>query len=50
MLVKKQKATKQKKDTNDVYKATKQLRDQLGIIWLTMIGYIVWVEFFKEVL
>jgi len=41
------KATKQKKDMNDVYNVTKQLRDSAGMIWITMIAYIGYVELFK---
>ena len=32
---------------NEVYK---QIRDQLGLIWLTIVGYIIYLEFFKETL
>ena len=36
------------KNTDDLYQATKSLRDQIGLIWLTMVGYIVYLEFFKR--
>ena len=37
------------KNMDDLYEATKSLRDQIGMIWLTMVGYIVYIEFFKHV-
>ena len=36
-----------KKDMNHLYKITNTLKDQVGLIWLTMVGYIVYLEFFK---
>ena len=27
-----------------------QIRDQIGLIWLTMVGYIIYLEFFKDTL
>ena len=41
------KGPQKKKEVNDLYKLTKGLRDQIGMIWLTMVGYIVYLEFFK---
>lgn len=26
----------------------RKISDQVGVIWLTMVGYIVYVEFFKS--
>ena len=40
------KGPQKKKEVNDLYKLTKGLRDQVGLIWLTMVGYIVYLEFF----
>ena len=28
-------------------KDVKTIKDQVGLIWLTMVGYIIYVEFFK---
>jgi len=39
-----------KKEVNDLYNLMKGLRDQIGLIWLTMVGYIIYLEFFKETL
>jgi len=38
----------QKKDMNHLYKVTKQLKDSVGLIWLTMVGYIIYLEFIKD--
>jgi len=46
-LMLKQKKPVKKKEVNDLYKLTNSLKDQVGLIWLTMIGYIVYLEFFK---
>ena len=37
-----------KKDMNHLYKVTKQLKDSVGLIWLTMVGYIIYLEFIKD--
>jgi len=42
-----QKKPLKKKEVNDLYKLTNSLKNQVGLIWLTMIGYIVYLEFFK---
>lgn len=44
------KRPQKKKEVNDLYKLTKGLRDQIGLIWLTIVGYIIYLEFFKETL
>ena len=36
-----------KKEINDVYKVT---RNMLVLIWLTIVGYIVYVECYKDLL
>ena len=28
-------------------KTSKKIRDQVGLIWLTILGYIIYLEFFK---
>jgi len=48
-MAKKIKAPVKKKELTDLYNLTKGLRDQIGLIWLTMVGYIVYLEFFKNV-
>ena len=37
------------KNMDDLYEATKSLRNQVVLIWLTMVGYIVYLEFFHHV-
>ena len=37
------------RDMRDLYKITSTLKDLVGLIWLTMVGYIVYLEFFKDV-
>ena len=32
-----------------MHKLTQKMSDQIGLIWLSMVGYIVYVEFFKDV-
>ena len=39
-----------KYDMTDLYHITKQMKDQVGMIWLTMVGYIIYLEFFKDTL
>jgi len=38
------------KDMRDLYNMTKQLKDAVGLIWLTMVGYIIYVEFYKDII
>jgi hypothetical protein len=49
MIIKKIKAPAKKKELTDLYKLTKGLRNQVVLIWLTMVGYIVYLEFFHHV-
>ena len=44
------KRPQKKKEVNDLYKLTVQLRNTVQVIWLTMVGYIIYLEFFKETL
>ena len=32
-----------------LHKRMRKISDMVGLIWLTMVGYIVYVEFFKHV-
>ena len=36
-----------KKEMNDVYRVTKQMRDVSRLVWVTIVAYIVYVEFIK---
>jgi hypothetical protein len=38
-----------KYDMTDLYHMTKQMKEQVCMIWLTMVGYIIYLEFFKDV-
>ncbi len=37
-----------KKGPPNQNKVHQQTKDMVGLIWLTMVGYIVYVEFFKS--
>ena len=41
---------KPKKDMGHLYKATNHVRGMLVLIWLTIVGYIVYVECYKDLL
>jgi hypothetical protein len=44
------KRPQKKKEVNDLYKLTVQLRNTVLLVWLTIVGYTVYLEFFKETL
>lgn len=35
-------------DMTDLYHVTKQVRTTANLIWLTIVGYIVYLEIYKE--
>ncbi len=39
-----------KKDLNDLHKVTRQMRGIVSLIWVTMVAYIVYVEFYKDII
>ena len=41
------KKTTRKKEMGDVYKVTKQMRDVSRLVWVTIMVYIVYIEFIK---
>jgi len=44
------KRPQKKKEVNDLYKLTVQLRNTVLLVWLTIVGYTIYLEFFKETL
>ena len=41
---------KSKPPESELHKLTRKIADSLGMIWLTMVAYIIYVEFFKDIL